>query len=647
MDAMMTEINSDISVDSDTNEIGVPKNQENTLKAKSKFNSTYVKPIGIIGAFIFLGLLIFTIKAMTPEPVVKTEDGGEANAIRVNPEIDGRNELTVEQAKYLSQKQLMEAEREAGEGTTNAALISRAEISSSGANYQDTTSTNYDAVTKKYVGVPKTYAQLKAENDAANGQKYSVSTNEEGYIQFIDRQTGVVNLPIDKATYDKNDNVVLNLNPNATYNYSNENYSGDGSGSAPQDGSNGANGGDNGGGQQATASSDNSEDNQQQQAPKAPDPIIEAKRLALGSDYERYIAQDEALKQQEDALKQQQQERYQQLQESRNDAASNALNQAIQDVRASVGSTNRYTPQSYYNQGGNYGNQGGQGGQGGNNGQNGYSNTNSQNGQNGQNGSGYTSGVGYGGSANGNRTTFSLPPNGFNDKTDIQTVADRGQYQKNDTYTVGGNGSASAQGEVLDQRLPSNIIRAGTKWQAVVTNSVNTDEGTRVTAEIVGGKFSGAQLYGTVQPSGRNVGIVWDTLAPTNPKKPLIPIQAYATTIGSNKTAVSNDVTYHYAQNYGVKALTSAMRGYGEALADSQEEVYYNSDGKVIATKKGKADSEEIRAEILRQFGNDLSSDIAKLGDRPPTYKVPMGKVVNVVLSNNLDINSTSSTIGR
>lgn len=633
MDAIMSEINSDISVSSDTNEVGVDKNKASTLKTNSKFNSTYVKPIGIVGTFIFLGLLIFTIKAMTPEAVVKTEDGGEANAIKVNKTLDGRDQLTVEQAKYLSQKELMEAQAKAGEGTTNAALINRAEISSSGTNFQDTSTTNVDAITKKYEGVPKTYAQLKAENDAVNGRKYSVSTNEEGYIQFINRDTGAVSMPIDKPSFGSDGQVVFNSNPNATYNYSNESYNG-GGGTPNDNPNNSANSGGDGGGQQAVVNANNNQE--EQQAPRGPDPVIEAKRLALGADYEEYLAQDEALRQQEEALRQQQQQNYQQLREHRTDTASNALNQAINDVRKSVGSKNSYTPQSYYNNraqtGGNQ-----------NNNQNGNlvaNNTNTPN-------SGYSTGMGYSGAVgNGNGMSISLPPNGFNDKTDIQTVADRGQYQRNDTYTVGGNGGASAQGEVLDQKLPSNIIRAGTKWQAVITNSVNTDEGTRVTAEIVGGKFSGSQLYGTVQPSGRNVGIIWDTIAPVNSRKPLIPLQAYATTIGSNKTAVSNDVTYHYAQNYGIRALTSAMRGYGEALADSGEEVYYNSDGQVIATKKKKADSEEIRAEIIRQFGNDLSNDIAKLGNRPPTYKVPMGKIVNVVLSSNLDVNATSTSIG-
>ena len=48
---------------------------------------------------------------------------------------------------------------------------------------------------------------------------------------------------------------------------------------------------------------------------------------------------------------------------------------------------------------------------------------------------------------------------------------------------------------------------------------------------------------------------------------------------------------------------------------------------------------------MLGELGKDLTSDISKLGNRPPTYKVPIGTVVNVVLASDLDINQTTSSI--
>ena len=50
---------------------------------------------------------------------------------------------------------------------------------------------------------------------------------------------------------------------------------------------------------------------------------------------------------------------------------------------------------------------------------------------------------------------------------------------------------------------------------------------------------------------------------------------------------------------------------------------------------------------MLGELGKDLTDDISKLGNRPPTFKVPIGTVVNVVLSGDLDINGTTSSIAQ
>lgn len=617
---------------------------------KGKFNSTYVKPLVFAMGIVTLGVGVFSVKALTPEPVVSTIDGGEVNAVKVDKEKNGRDQLTTEQAKYLSDKDLMEAQQKAAEGATTAALINRAEVSSKGTYYEDTTSTNLDAINKDYQNIPKTTAQLIAENDAANGLLYSMGMDGDGNVIFTHKRSGALITPIDKVNYDALKNGNGKVNPNATYSYSSNNYNSNSQGgnSNPNSQGSGSNQPNN---TNAVANDDGNDERgnnqannnvQQSQEPQL-DPVIESKRLTLGSDYEQFLAQNEELAAKEQQLREQQNARYEELRNFRYDAANNSLNQTLNDIRASVGSVNAYTPMSYTRTNGNNSNNGnGYNGNGNNN--NGY-NGNNNNGNNGNNN-------GYGTGFNGG--SISLPPNGFNDKTDVVTVANRGEYQKNDTYSVGGSASSAngsmngqEQGEILDNRLPKNVIRAGTKWQAVITNQVNSDEGLQVTGELVTGKFAGSKVYGIIQPSGRNIGIQWQTIAPPNPRKPLIPISAYATTLATDKTAVSTDVTYHYGQNYGIKALTSIIKGYGDAYEGSNQTVTYGPDGNITSISGNKPDSDEIRGEVLSELGDELTKDIAKLGNRPPTYKVPMGKIVNIVLAQDFDVNQTTSSIGN
>lgn len=615
--------NVDISSVGDADIEGI--GNEGKLKSVSRFNSTYMKPLMFFGGVATIGVLVFSAKVMTPEPEVRTVDGGEVNAIRVDPSIDGRDQLTTEQAKYLSQKDLMEAERKAKEGVSSAALINRAEVNSQGTFFEDTETTNLDAINKNYSGIPKTTAQLLAENKASGGTLYAVGVDSEGYTIFTNKETGSVIQPIDKVPYSEDGTVAPS---NATYNYSSSNYnSGGGSNEMDvnPDGTYQSSVGmaderdreERQQAQQNYSSNNNDSDDVVDTAQQAPriDPAIENKRLTLGADYEQYLAQNAELEAKEQELRQQQNARYQELTNHRYESANNALNQTINEIKASVGTVNSYTPVSYRPK-----NNGGQGGEGGQYGNGGYSSSS------------------MGGAS------ISLPPNGFNDKTDAVTVANRGEYQANDQYSIAGEGE---QGEVIDRRLPKNIIRAGTKWQAVITNQVNSDDGLQVTAELVTGKLAGSTVYGVIRPSGRNVGVQWETIAPPNPRKPLIPIEAYATTLASNKTGISDDVTYHYGQNYGIKALTSIMKGYGEAYADSNQTVTYGPDGNVTSVTSGKPDSKEIRGEVLKELGDQLTQDIAKLGNRAPTYKVPMGKIVNIVLSSDFDINGTAQSINN
>lgn len=692
-----------------------------TLKRKNLFDSTYVKPMSIVGFFLLVGLIIITVKALTPEPELKTIDGGEANSVMINPELDGKDSLNKNQVAYLSEKQLREAEQLATEGVSTAAIISRPEIGSAGTSHSVSDVSDVGAITGKYNTIPKTISQLNAENDANGKMLYNIGSDEQGNIVFIRKDNGMVIKPIDTQPLKgfSAGGMVLteseNLQAQAVYNTGNPNYNGAQNGGGNYDGQNGAGGQGGGGGQGGAGGQNDGANNQQQQvAPiREPDPRIEAKRNQLHNDYETYQAIKAEVDAKEREVAMLLQQRAQGLQDYRNQAASASLNNVlggIQQKQAGGGASGGgggYTPMSYTGggmQGGQRGQQGQQGQQGGYNNQmtggNGQGNYN-------QMPDSSMQGNYAGGGIFGNQTGDGVyanpdqnPNQNYNQNYNqagngvyANQQAPQGYSQGNQGYSQGnipanlsfsanspnvpvninatngnainngsnsqgnyaggyggqngynGNGGVQQTGEILNQRLPVNVIRAGTKWQAVITKSINTDEGLQVIAELVTGKFAGATVYGLIAPSGRNVGVQFTTIAPSNPRKPLMPIQAYATTIGSQKTAISTDVKNHYGQNYGIKGFTAILRGVGEAYDGAGETSVITDSGNVITTQDGTPSSSKIRADVLGELGKDLTSDIAKLGNRAPTYKVPIGTVVNVVLASDLDINGTTSSL--
>ena len=690
MELHMNNLDSGISSEVKLEPNGLPNtNARGDLKRKSLFDSTYVKPLSIVGVILLIGIIIISIKALTPEETIKTVDGGDASTIRVNGDIDGRDQLDVNQAKYLTDADRAEAEKNAREGVSSAAVLNRAEVTTDFTTYGVQTGSDASAVTTNYQTIPKTVAQLDAENLAAGGELYSKGSDNDNNVVFTNKSTGQEVIPIDKVLAEGFEPKASASN-NATYN-TNSNYNANNGGQNQGDQSGGqGQGGQNGGqGQGGDAG-------QQQERPeRQPDPVIEAKRAQLSADFEAYQAQQAEIDAKEQQLAAMQQQRYQEQQSARSQAANQSLSESLSRVQQSVGASNSYSVMSYNdasrNQNGGQGGQAGQPNGGyssnqGGNGQGGYQGGNGQGGYQGGNGQNNpvpyqnTDGSGY---LSGDQSmTLEIPANGNNyqggynggynqnGSNNTPIMLNGGQYNNQNSNQGGyanggsagyGNGNNSngvnvgfgqsntlnnaQNGEIIDQRLPNNIVRAGTKWQAIITKAVNTDEGLQVIAELVTGKFAGSTIYGTVQPSGRNIGVQFSSIAQRNSRKPLIPISSYATTIGEQKTAISTDVKNHYTRNYGIKGLSAVLRGVGEAYDGAGETSIITDSGNVITTKDSKPDASKIKADVLGELGKDLTSDISKLGNRPPTYKVPIGTVVNVVLASDLDINQTTSSI--
>lgn len=219
-------------------------------------------------------------------------------------------------------------------------------------------------------------------------------------------------------------------------------------------------------------------------------------------------------------------------------------------------------------------------------------------------------------------------------------VASNTSTQNNSTATQS-NANVQSNGT-----LPKHIVRAGTAYSVMIIQPVNTDNGTNVVGQIIGGQFAGAKVYGQVVPSGRNIGVNFTAVQPANNRLPLIPVSARAESIAGTSNRLATDIDRHYVQNYSHMVITSAMKGYGDAYANSRTTTTVDrADGSTVSTREGGVNDKEIAGGILREVGARLQNDISHLGNRPATFKIAAGTVLQMRLLSDWDTTATTSSI--
>lgn len=626
-----------------------PESKIATRGTQSLLNKSWMRPALIsagVGIVVISGLVIGF--SGNTKPVAK--DNATVN-VPIETDADGKDQLNVEQAQFLAQRQKDEAEANAKQGVTNAAIVTQLSASAPQNTYVADGTSNVAAITTERKDIAMTMAQLEADPN-----RYSKTITDDNKIYFTDRSNNSIIYPSDAAVQEnalrmaaanKNNPASANTNSTATT-YTANNGNGTGGNSNGNGGSDSGGNGSNGGNNSVQATG-----NDQDQSKNDPD--LDNSKQMLYNDYEARTQANQAY---QDQINQQQQAfaaQQQQVLAQRQQQAAATINSIVQQ-RNQQNAQNAFTAQNYYRTA----NQ---------NTRTGVVNTNNNgnadsamvqlydangnpvqvpasqignnaNQSNTATSSGATS-VGGVGNFNYTDNNVTLSPNGeLSNQATQKSVGNQGSSSGS-----AGGAKNGVTGLTSNGLLPVSVMRAGTTWQMVVTNSVNTDEGLQVIGQLVTGKFAGSRIYGYAVQQGRSVGVVFNQIVPPNPRKPLIPISAMATTIGSEKPAVATSKNSHYVQNYGVMIATSAISGYGDAYANTGTTVIQQSDGTVITAKDKDVDKEQVTGEILSKVGQQLSSDISKLGNRPPTFKIAQGTVLNVTLLQNLDINSTTDSL--
>lgn len=380
------------------------------------------------------------------------------------------------------------------------------------------------------------------------------------------------------------------------------------------------------------------------------DPDIQRYRQNFAGNYDAYMAQNQTSTQVMNDFNQQLLQNQQQMLQHRQGLAQSGVTQAIGRVNALTASQPAFTPRNYSisSQGGTQGAQG--------------SGISSQSTTHGMSGSGISSqssgfgtnqfgagaslsGVGQINGADAANELIALNRRG------VQGIINNEDPNINYGFNVPNMPNTAVTGAAAgNQRLggsailPSHVVRAGTSYNVVITKTVNSDHGNVVEGRIVGGPFSGATVYGQLIPQGRNAGVLFSGLQKTNARTPIIPLSARAVSLEGNQGVAQ--VKYHYAQNYTHMALTSALRGYGDAYANSgTRTTIERSDGTVITNSDGKNTRREVEANIAREFANRLQQDTAHLGNRQPTYIIPAGTVMQMRFSQDWDTTQVSNAI--
>lgn len=577
-----------------------------SAQLKRLLSSTWLRLVLIAAAVTLVLAFVFIFRSLTGSEPMTIDGRGSSSSVQVNKKLTGKENLNSQQAEYLMDKRRQEAAAKAASGESSAAIIElpRATVADGNMAEQSEVAFGQMNITNRYNtgSSAATTPSATAEKglDLSNAGRY-----QDAGSYYVDKEANsMIMTPEIEAQMHaqaKAEKAAGNSNSpaNATLNTSQQNdgnqgqyNSNDGAGNN-NNGGGGNNGGDNGAGT-------GSEQQVQQREADADLPLIQQR---LYSDYDRQLQEQEMYQSQLEAQIERNREAAMASQRERSRQAQQSLGNQLRDMERERQGTSGFSSKPYI----------------------------PAKPKSGSNGNGQQS------PSNSNSNSQQAPQNSM-------------QPQSNDfvrsAYTTGTRSTEPVKGESTPRPglLPRNVIRAGTSWPIVVTKSVNTDEGLQIIAQVMDGPFTGSEVYGIVQQTGRDIGVSFTRIVPPNPRKPIIPVNAMALTIGSQKQAVSSDKKGHYLQNYSVMAAESAIEGYGDAYADQNTSTIIQSDGTVI-TSKGKTTSKEVQGNILSQFADRLNNDVAKLGNRAPTYYVRQGAVLQMKLLTNLDRNQVAEDI--
>lgn len=172
------------------------------------------------------------------------------------------------------------------------------------------------------------------------------------------------------------------------------------------------------------------------------------------------------------------------------------------------------------------------------------------------------------------------------------------------------------------------LIKAGTILFAVLNTAVNSDEPGPVMASIVGSRFRGGKLLGTMVYQREKVMLTFNVLTLPNTVKS-ISVNAVAIDPDTARTALSSDTDHHYLLRYGSLFASSFLQGYGQAVQQSGAVVVSNGLNTVTNMPTLSPKGQALAA--LGTVGQAWGQAIRGLFDKPPTVRVYSGTALGIL----------------
>ncbi len=187
------------------------------------------------------------------------------------------------------------------------------------------------------------------------------------------------------------------------------------------------------------------------------------------------------------------------------------------------------------------------------------------------------------------------------------------------------NAAANDNEEVVVQ------LKAGDMMQAILETDVNSKEPSAVMAKVIGGKFAGARLIGSIQVVGKKVVLQFSTTNIPGHNKSYA-ISAVAVDLNTSRTAMASEVNNHYFLKYGLLLGSAFIKGWAESIK-SQNQTTQMSENGTITVQTGEKSNKEINREALGEVGTEISSAVrSSQSSLDPTIKVYKDTAIGLLL---------------
>jgi len=180
-------------------------------------------------------------------------------------------------------------------------------------------------------------------------------------------------------------------------------------------------------------------------------------------------------------------------------------------------------------------------------------------------------------------------------------------------------------------------LQPGDLLYAVLQTAINSDEPGPVRVRVVGERFKGSILLGSLTTFppvvGRRperVGVTFQAL--TTPERVTHRIEAYAIDLATARTALATDVDHHRLARWGALLAASFLEGYGQAVRASHTITTVGPLGNIVSVPQDDLDHEDIVREAVGTVGQRLATVVGEQFQRPNTITVASGTGIGVLI---------------